>query len=307
MTAYSEPTDVRKHQTELDEMAAKLSATGDYKVLRRLVPRQPTPTPAGYDGKIGVIIDFETTGTDPTRDEIIEVAAVKYCYSDSDEITGCADTFQSFNEPSAPIPAEITELTGISDAMVAGHKIDVAALERFVSDANIIIAHNADFDRKFAERSWAFFEQKHWGCSSSEIDWKKYGFGGAKLGYLLSDAGFFHGAHRAINDCMAVLELLARPLPKQSTTAFAMLLDRARRKTIRIWAQNSPYDLKDALKRRGYRWSDGSDGRLKSWYIDVDENKRDSELDYLKKEIYQREIDILCREITALDRFSNRA
>ena len=46
---------------------------------------------------------------------------------------------------------------------------------------------------------------------------------------------------------------------------------------------------------------------MKSWYIDVDENKRDSELKYLKEEIYQRDVDILCREITALDRFSNRA
>jgi DNA polymerase-3 subunit epsilon len=85
------------------------------------------------------------------------------------------------------------------------------------------------------------------------------------------------------------------------------LLDRARRKTSRVWAQNSPFDLKDALKRRGYRWSDGSDGRLKSWYIDVDESNRDSELSYLKIEIYQRDIELLCREITALDRFSNRA
>ena len=296
------------HQkSELDDLALRLEETGDYKILRRLVPRAPTPTPAGYGGKFGVVIDFETTGLDPTRDEIIEGAAVKFRYSDSDEITGVADMFQSFNEPSAPIPAEIVELTGISDAMVAGHKIDAAALQKFVFTANIVISHNAEFDRGWAERSWAFFEQKHWGCSMSEIAWRKHGFGGAKLGYLLSDAGFFHGAHRAIGDCQAVLELLARPLPGQSTTAFAMLLDRARRKTIRVWAQNSPYDLKDALKRRGYRWSDGSDGRLKSWYIDVDENKRDSELDYLKKEIYQREIDILCREITALDRFSNRA
>ena len=138
---------------------------------------------------------------------------VKFRYADSDEITGVADTFQSFNEPSVPIPAEITELTGITDAMVAGHKIDAAALEKFVSDVNIVIAHNANFDRKFAERSWAFFEQKHWACSLTEIDWHKHGFGGAKLAYLLADAGFFHGAHRAIDDCQAVLELLARPLP----------------------------------------------------------------------------------------------
>ena len=105
---------------------------------------------------------------------------------------------------------------------------------------------------------------------------------------------FFHGAHRAMDDCMAVLELLARPLPATSTTAFAVLVDRARRTTFRVWAQNSPYDLKNALKRRGYRWSDGSDGRLRSWYIDVDEDKRDAELDYLRREIYQRDVDILC-------------
>jgi DNA polymerase-3 subunit epsilon len=298
---------MQSQNNETEHLARRLEATGDYKVLRRLVPRAPTPMPADYSGKIGVVIDFETTGLDSSRDEIIEVAAVRFRYSNSDEITGIADTFQAFNEPSAPIPAGITELTGISDAMVAGHRIDVAALERIVSDANIVIAHNAAFDRKFAERSWAFFEQKHWGCSSSEIGWKKYGFGGAKLGYLLAGADFFHGAHRAIDDCQATLELLARPLPATSTTAFAVLVDRARRKTFRIWAENAQYALKDILKLRRYRWNDGTDGRPKAWHIDVDEDRRDAELDYLKKEIYQRDLDILCREITAQERFSCRA
>jgi hypothetical protein len=37
--------------------------------------------------------------------------------------------------------------------MVAGHKIDGAPLEALVADAGIIIAHNACFDRKFAERT----------------------------------------------------------------------------------------------------------------------------------------------------------
>lgn len=91
----------------------------------------------------------------------------------------------------------------------------------------------------------------------TEIDWRKYGFGGTKLGYLLADAGFFHKAHRTVDDCLAVIELLARPLPGTSTTGFAMLLDRARRDTFRILAKNSPYNLKDVLKRRGYRWSNG--------------------------------------------------
>jgi DNA polymerase-3 subunit epsilon len=86
-----------------------------------------------------------------------------------------------------------------------------------------------------------------------------------------------------------------------------ILLDRARRKTIRVWAQNSPYELKDELKRRGYRWSDGSDGHLRSWYIDVDADRCEAELEYLRKEVYQRDVGILCRELTARERFSSRA
>jgi DNA polymerase-3 subunit epsilon len=65
--------------------------------------------------------------------------------------------------------------------------------------------------------------------------------------------------------------------------------------------------VKDVLRRRGYRWNDGTDGSPRSWRIDVEEDKRDAELNYLRKEIYQRDVDIDWREITALNRFSNRA
>jgi DNA polymerase-3 subunit epsilon len=297
-----------QHQiTELDDLARELEETGDYRVLRRLKPREPTPTPAGYTGELGILIDFETTGVDPAKDEIIEVAMVKFRYSDGDEITGICDIFQSFNQPSRPIPAEIVKLTGITDAMVAGHTIDAEKLEAFVSDAQIVIAHNAAFDRPFAEQSWKLFAHKPWACSASEVGWRMHGFAGSRLAYLLAGAGFFHDAHRAVDDCQALIEILARPLPTTSGSAFAVLMAKARRKTVRIWAERSPFELKDVLKRRGYRWNDGSDGRPRSWYIDVDEDKRNAELDYLKKEIFQRNVDIHCSEITALDRFSNRA
>ena len=196
---------------DLDRMAAALEASGDYKILRRLVPRAPSPPREGETGKVGIILDIETTGLDPSRDEVIELAMVKFRYSDADAITGVTEIFQSFNEPSAPIPPAITELTGITDAMVAGHKIDAAAVDAFVADANIVIAHNAKFDRPFAEKAWPIFAQRHWACSVAEIDWLKYGFGGGKLAYLLADMGYFHDAHRAIDDCQALLEILSQP------------------------------------------------------------------------------------------------
>jgi DNA polymerase III subunit epsilon len=169
-----------------------------------------------------------------------------------------------------------------------------------------VIAHNAGFDRKFAERYWSAFQHKHWACSATGITWKEYGFGGAKLEYLLAKSGLFHDAHRALDDCQATLEILARELPGISTTALSILLERARRKTFRVWATGAPFAFKDTLKRRGYRWNDGTDGRPRSWYTDVAEGALEIERTFLAAEIYPREIELDCREVTALDRFSNR-
>jgi DNA polymerase III subunit epsilon len=130
------------------------------------------------------------------------------------------------------------------------------------------------------------------------------GFEGSRLGYLLNGAGFFHQAHRAVDDCHALLEILAFELPTIGASALAVLLDQARKKTIRVWAEQSPFDLKDVLKRRGYRWCDGSDGRPRSWYIDVGEDRLRNEIAFLKTEIYLSEVEPRLQTLTALSRFS---
>jgi DNA polymerase III subunit epsilon len=128
-----------------------------------------------------------------------------------------------------------------------------------------------------------------------------------RLGYLLNGAGFFHRAHRAVDDCHALLEILAFELLTIGASALAVLLDQIRKKTIRVWAEQSPFDLKDVLKRRGYRWCDGSDGRPRSWYIDVGEDQLGNEIAFLKTEIYLSEVEPRLQTLTALSRFSVRA
>lgn len=289
----------------LDEMVSSLEATGNFRVLRRLVPREPNGMAVANTSKLGIILDVETTGLDYRRHEVIEIAMIKFWYSEIDEIIAIADVFQSFNDPGEPIPAAITELTGITDVIVAGHKIDPKAVDCFVADARVVISHNAAFDRPFAEKLRPIFFQKNWACSLTEIDWKAHGFDGGKLGHLLGGFGLFHDAHRAVDDCHALLEILARRPPGNSETMLATLLKHARRKTVRVWADNSPYELKDVLKARGYRWSDGSDGSRRAWYVDVDEQDHGAEIDYLRKEIYQREVGLSCKEMDALTRFSS--
>ena len=84
------------------------------------------------------------------------------------------------------------------------------------------------------------------------------------------------------------------------------LLQRARQPGWRIWAENSPFDLKDQLKARGYRWNgDGCCGPS-AWFIDVDDNTKEQELGFLRTEVYQRNLDPMVRRITAFERFSDR-
>jgi DNA polymerase III subunit epsilon len=291
----------------LAAMAEALERSTDYRVLRKLVPRSAFWPANGESAKTAVIMDVETTGLDTTKDEVIELAMVKFDYLPDGRITALRDTFASFNEPSGPIAEEVTALTGITDAMVAGNRIDAAAVDAFVADASIVIAHMAAFDRKFAERYWPIFEQKAWGCSATEVDWRKHGFAGAQLGYLLNGCGFFHQAHRAVDDCHALLEVLAFQLPTTGKPAFAALLEQARKPTMRVWAEQTPFDLKDSLKRRGYRWSDGSDGRPRSWYVDVEESRLENEISFLKTEIYLRDVELRTQILTATCRFSVRA
>ncbi len=293
-------------ERDLENMAATLEQSGRYRVLRKIEPRTLISQPDGGPVRLGLFLDVETTGLDRDRDEIIELAMVPFTYAPDGRIFEVLPWFQSFNEPAKPISAEITAMTGITDAMVAGCRIDVAAVETHLAQVHLVIAHNAEFDRRFAERLSPAFSLKPWACSMRQIDWAGEGHEGLKLAHLAAGAGFFYDRHRAANDCLAAIELLASPLPRSGGSAFAQLLERARKPSYRIWAQGSPFELKDELKARGYRWNGDDAGAPRAWFIDVEHEKRDAEIAYLHTEIYQRDTDILIHAITALNRFSDR-
>lgn len=291
---------------QFDEMAKKLENTGEFKVLRRLTSRTVITPYDGSELKNGLVVDVETTGLDSNKDEIIELAMVPFSYSLDGRIFEVKPHFQALQQPSKPIPEEITKITGITNEMVAGKSIDVEAVKPIVFSSDIIIAHNASFDRRFLEKFCDAFILKPWGCTAKEIPWKEEDFDGAKLGYLANSMGFFFDAHRASDDCLATLEILSKTLPKAGILAFASLLKNARETTYRVWAENSPFDFKDLLKGRGYRWNSGNDGHPKSWYLDINTANLESELAYLKKDIYQSEQDIVVTKLTAFDRYSVR-
>ena len=102
-----------------------------------------------------VVLDLETSGASPkTGSAITEIGAVKVC---GGHVLG---TFKTFVNPGTPLPPFITELTGITDAML----IDAPTIESVLpllfeflgSDkSTVFVAHNAPFDLSFLKASAA--------------------------------------------------------------------------------------------------------------------------------------------------------
>lgn len=292
-----------EHVLDDEELAKHLEATGNYRILRRIVPPAIVEHPRPGFPRRGVILDTETTGLNFRTDEVIEIGVIAFTFNDNGDIGDVTAVYGGLQQPGNPLPPEITRLTGITDDMLTGQAIDIKRLKSLIEPGDLIIAHNAGFDRPFCEALSPVFTNKAWACSVSEIDWSARGFEGSKLGYLVGQSGYFHEGHRAVDDCFALLQVLGQAGPGALGTPFAELHQASQSSRVRIYAENSPFDMKDHLKARGYRWSDGSDARPKSWWVELPEERLDEELHFLRSEIYRWDADPPVKYLTALDRF----
>ena len=92
-----------------------------------------------------VVFDIETTGLSPKECKITEIGAIKIEHG---EIT---DKFSQLINPGVPIPPNITDLTGITDEMVADKPHIDSVLPEFLEFCHgcAVVAHNAQFDCGF--------------------------------------------------------------------------------------------------------------------------------------------------------------
>ena len=294
---------VKKVKIDIAEArAAELEATGNYKVLRMLPPPPVAQRVDGVKTYKGIYTDCETTGLDTDKDEIIELGAVPFTFDHDGRLVEVGAPLQTYNEPANPITEEITKLTGISADTVRGCTIGPEFDAAFAS-VDLVVAHNAGFDRKMVERYCPSTVRKCWACSQRDVPWKENGVRATRLEYILMDRGFFYKAHGAIPDCMAALYALASPLGNR--TGFAYLLDAARKIEWHVYANNAKYDAKDLLKERKYKWHTGSDNRSKVWHKVVDD--KEAELLWLAQAVYKSMVNPAeVERVTAFDRYSKR-
>ncbi|QXQ06121.1 DNA polymerase III subunit epsilon [Sphingosinicellaceae bacterium] len=269
---------------DIDDQRSGLVADGDddVRILRRLrLVEGPTGLGDPAAPFVGVVIDCETTGLDHEHDEIIELALRRFRYDAAGIITKIDRAYSWLQEPSAPIPHEVTRITGLTDAAVAGHRLDDNLAVKIIASADYRIGHNAGFDRKFVERRLPTASGLAWACSCVGIDWKDHALEGRSLGWLVSQIGWFYDAHRATADVDAVIALLTH-VASDGRTALSRLIERAELPSWVVRAIGANFEVKDQLKARGYGW----DPVDRVWAREVPDTERMAEEFWLARNIY---------------------
>lgn len=158
-----------------------------------------------------VVFDLETTGLDSQKHEIIEIGAIRV---NRDSIHH--ETFQGLVKPKDKVPAKITELTGITQAMLDadGEPLDKAIQQfvNFIGDLPLV-AFNAEFDMGFLHKatqhnSIHIHNKVHCALKMARRAWpgrKSY-----RLSQLAKDANLSQDdTHRAMGDCKRTLMIYA--------------------------------------------------------------------------------------------------
>jgi len=227
-------------------------------------------------------LDLETTGLNKDTCKIIEFAGKVTAIDKSNgALLGIVDEYESFNDPEESIEPEITRITGITDDIVAGHSIDWESVSRVLNQADIIVAHNASFDRSFMDRYLPLSQDKVWVCSVSDINWSERGFGARGQEILCIWHGFYYESHRAMSDVDALIHLVTHEAEELDNAALELIAN-AEKPTYKIAALNSPFETKDILKSRRYRW----DPQNRYWWKNLVLDEIDTEKEWMADNIY---------------------
>jgi DNA polymerase III epsilon subunit-like protein len=180
----------------------------------RSAPIPPAPPPS--DARV-LFLDTETTGLDAGADRVIEVGVV--------EVKGDVDVgaWSSLVRADQAVPARVTQITGITDAMTAAgiaERDAVVVLAAMFARVDAVVAWNAAFDRAFVAAAFAragiTLPSTPWFCALEAARLRRPDLKGYRLDLVARDLGVATGrSHRALDDARCALHVW-RALPSSS-------------------------------------------------------------------------------------------
>jgi DNA polymerase III subunit epsilon len=261
------------------------------------------PTQESPKGEIlhALYVDLETTGLDASKHQIIEIGLLLFSFNPATgKIYEFLEEYSSFQDPGVPIPTEITTITGITTEMVEGMAMDHGKVDALISHSDLLISHNARFDRAFLDPVFSASQDFIWGCSMSQIPWRALGCGCQGLGHLCRDHGFFFKPHRALNDVKAAVHLLTFESEMDGRPYLATLYENSQSPSILVRATGSPYESRIPLKENRFRW----DASRRVWEKTIDPADLDEMRTWLQEKVYPARMLAEFIEISPKERFA---
>lgn len=221
----------------------------------------------------GVVLDVETTDLKPENGDLIQVSLLPFYFDGkTGEVTAISKPITRLQQPNKPLSDITKEITGFQNKDLEGQSIDWKKLKKILAKAKVVIAHNAKFDYKWIDK-YITMPKVAWCCSMADVDWSDICRASVSLEVLAAWSGFYYGSHKADMDVMVTFHML------RETNKLANLILDGMKDSVRLYAVNTPYDRKDELKRRNYKW----DRSGKCWYIDcLDSDQISTETSWLK-------------------------
>ena len=232
---------------------------------------------------IGVAFDCETNGFDPASSRITEIGAIVFDATTLQEMARFRTLV--WDESYPPQPAEILDVTGITDEMLRQEGMPFAEASKSLHEviamyggASFFMAHNAPFDRRFflaelarmnelPEAVQQLYAGLKWVCTWKDIEHPAK-FKSKKLSHLALDYGVAvdpKTLHRADADCALMLDMV-----RAAGVSLEAVLERSQVPDVIVRAMvPSPFGAgndggagKEKAKTLGYGWqkAHGTDG-----------------------------------------------
>jgi DNA polymerase-3 subunit epsilon len=201
--------------------------------------------------RYAALLDTETTGMNPATDRTIEVAVMLFDVKHAQPVASFASLIRGDASNGG------FDANGIPPEMLpeAREPERVWSAARWIIEpAQIVIAHNSEFDRQFVPDLG-----KPWVCSENDIKWPGRARGGSLAHLALSLGLGVASAHRAMADVDTLARILTR-LAEQGHDLEPVLLHAMRPKV--MCHSLAPFEKKDEVKAAGFRW----DADRKTWW-----------------------------------------
>lgn len=276
-----------------------LGSHPDFRVLKRIGALDTSSIRPVGAITTGCALDVETTGLSSATSRVIELAVQRFGFDEEGRIVRVGQPRSWLEDPGMPVPPEVTTVTGLRDKDLRGRRIDDQAATAILRSAQVIVSHNAAFDRPFVERRLPDAAGAAWACSLQDVPWRDIGFEGRSLGHLLVQCGWFYEAHRAQVDVLALLHLLDHDLG-ETGRVLRIMLQQAQCPTVELAAIGATFGGRQMMKQRGYRWNSQRD----TWTISVPLAGAEQESEWAEVNLYHGLGKPHWREVTWKERYA---